>query len=1161
MRIAIDVQAAQWGGTRAARAVALAQALLSAARGVHELRFFARGGAGMDVDAARLADWLGVPVAHVTVFEAPWPSAASEPANAWRGHAAGLAYAAFMAALPAELVIVLDAAIGFADDGVFAAPLADGPALLALLPVPPSPGGGAERLAWFAQLQTALSGADAVLSRRLDDPTASAPADGAPARAGAGLSLTDLPGDAAGAARAILALLPTLTPRQSASRAGVRAVVDAPGPSVPAEQLSAVPGVSGPSSTVSGTVHPLPAESRTADPSSPVANVADLSSAHRAPVPGPGDSRAPRPRLAYVSPLPPAASGIADYSAELLPALAAHYDITVVNAEPALDAGIAAAFPVRSAAWLDANAHRVDRILYHFGNSPFHSHMVGLLRRHPGVVVLHDFYLGHLFGHAQHTGRVPMALWRALLRSHGHAALRLHRRQGEAAALAVYPCNLEVFAQADGVIVHSRHAQTLARTWAGPTPPCPVEVVPLAHATPAARRDRAAARARLGLAPDAFVVCSFGYAGAAKMSPELVEAWFAAQLPGARLVLVGGHQFEGEASRALEARIAQSAGSIQLTGYASMDIYRDYLAAADVAVQLRTQSRGETSRAVLDAMAHGVTVLANAHGSAAELPAETALLLPDEASIADIAHALRVLADDPARRAALAEAGARYVRERHDPAHVAALYRDAIERAAQAGPHTAAGRARAVVAALAAWREPTCLPTRAELERFARQLLRNHPQPQARGVPPETGGLARRGQQSRDPRGLRVLSLGPRGPLDARTPRERRQRAIVEQCTDKGLQLDVMTWSAQADAQEGVEPDALSVPLLPHAPAVPRRLAQALSVWAGARDAQGLAALSARLRAVGYDAIHLDTPFAWPLLRAAWAAQPDAPPLPPLVYEARCVEAAQAEALGDALQPAEREAIAAAEAEVLALAALVIVPDEGVRAGLVARGVPLTRLCLVPQGAIAAQSDPARSVAVAHDHLPRRPFALWISEDDAGARQAFLDLMGDSFAWLPPGCSLVVAGRVCDFIEQSPAFARWAGINRSRLLMLADADELLLSGARRHARVVLLLRAVQAGVATPDAQVAELLRDGRHVLASPAALHGLALAEAGAHVDVQPDPARLRERLAALLQGPPVVGRAEPPRSWRHAVRTWPNAVAEVIHAGRDLPPASQESP
>ena len=42
------------------------------------------------------------------------------------------------------------------------------------------------------------------------------------------------------------------------------------------------------------------------------------------------------------------------------------------------------------------NAHRFDRILYQLGNSPFHKHMFELLQQFPGVVTLHEFFLGNV---------------------------------------------------------------------------------------------------------------------------------------------------------------------------------------------------------------------------------------------------------------------------------------------------------------------------------------------------------------------------------------------------------------------------------------------------------------------------------------------------------------------------------------------------------------------------------------------------------------------------------------------------------------------------------------------------------------------------------------------------------------------------------------------
>ena len=99
-----------------------------------------------------------------------------------------------------------------------------------------------------------------------------------------------------------------------------------------------------------------------------------------------------RPRLAYVSPLPPERTGIADYSAGLLPALALHYDIVaVVDQGTVDDAWVRENLPVRDLDWLDAHASEFDRILYHVGNSPFHRRMLDLAKRHAGTVVMHDF--------------------------------------------------------------------------------------------------------------------------------------------------------------------------------------------------------------------------------------------------------------------------------------------------------------------------------------------------------------------------------------------------------------------------------------------------------------------------------------------------------------------------------------------------------------------------------------------------------------------------------------------------------------------------------------------------------------------------------------------------------------------------------------------------
>ena len=122
-----------------------------------------------------------------------------------------------------------------------------------------------------------------------------------------------------------------------------------------------------------------------------------------------------RKKLAYVSPLPPAMSGIAEYSAQLVPELAQHYEITLIaNQEhidlPDLDPSI----EVQGVDWFRRNSGAFDHVLYHLGNSPMHGYMFDLLRSIPGVVALHDFFL--LDGRARYN---PNQLKDVVLQGHG----------------------------------------------------------------------------------------------------------------------------------------------------------------------------------------------------------------------------------------------------------------------------------------------------------------------------------------------------------------------------------------------------------------------------------------------------------------------------------------------------------------------------------------------------------------------------------------------------------------------------------------------------------------------------------------------------------------------------------------------------------------------
>ncbi len=449
----------------------------------------------------------------------------------------------------------------------------------------------------------------------------------------------------------------------------------------------------------------------------------------RRPAP-PGPASAPRkPRLAFVAPLPPQRSGIAVYSADLLPELARYYDIELILAQDSVE-DPRLRFPQRSAAWFDANAHTYERIVYQFGNSAFHTHMFGLLERHPGVVVLHDFFLSGVISHDEADHPLPNHYCRSLYLAHGYGALAEEKEAGRTASLMRYPCNKAVLDRASGMIVHSSHAVALANRWYGAGFADGWRVMPLVCLVPGADDDRAAARAELGFGEGDFVVCSFGILSAPKCNDRLVEAWIDSSLasdPHCYLVFVG-EVAPGRFGIALRDRIAAHP-RIRITGYASAALYRRHLAAADGAVQLRGGSRGESSGAFLDCLSFGLPTIVNAHGSAAEVPAQACLRLDDAFGNDALRQALERLHGDTGLRAAVSREARAYMGAQHGHAHIAALYRDAIEHFADASRGAAEGRLLASVAALgAAVPDPDLLQTAAAIavnrpRTGARQLL------------------------------------------------------------------------------------------------------------------------------------------------------------------------------------------------------------------------------------------------------------------------------------------------------------------------------------------------------------------------------------------------------------------------------------------------------
>ena len=145
--------------------------------------------------------------------------------------------------------------------------------------------------------------------------------------------------------------------------------------------------------------------------------------------------------VGFFSPLPPARTGVADYSAALLGALRRH--------------GLVEVAPSRS-----------DVRLYHLGNNQLHAGIYALALEKPGVIVLHDAVLHHfLLGSLSRSQYLEEFAHNYGGWNHGLASELWRDRAGAAgdARYFAYPMLKRVAERALAIIVHNPAAARAVR--------------------------------------------------------------------------------------------------------------------------------------------------------------------------------------------------------------------------------------------------------------------------------------------------------------------------------------------------------------------------------------------------------------------------------------------------------------------------------------------------------------------------------------------------------------------------------------------------------------------------------------------------------------------------------------------------------------------------
>ncbi|HEX6740090.1 MAG TPA: glycosyltransferase, partial [Vicinamibacteria bacterium] len=313
-------------------------------------------------------------------------------------------------------------------------------------------------------------------------------------------------------------------------------------------------------------------------------------------------------RLALLSPLPPAPTGIADYTADVLALLAPNHTIDVFHSQPSVSlpplTPAVRTYPADQFLTRHA-ANPYELAIYQLGNGPDHDFLYDLMPRVPGLLVLHELVLHH----ARARMFLDSEAARAYAREPGNAALReaaLAGQRGYAEEVAhAYPTQagrlVEVQLNTVGRLLPyayplfhrpvewarltAVHNAFTAAAIAAELPQARLQRIPMAMSpaavTPA---EVAALRARLGFGPDDVVVASFGLLTREKQVETVARAVARAEANAARLrLLLVGPVPDPPALAAMLERTGLGARAV-VTGRVPLAELPAHIEAADIAV-------------------------------------------------------------------------------------------------------------------------------------------------------------------------------------------------------------------------------------------------------------------------------------------------------------------------------------------------------------------------------------------------------------------------------------------------------------------------------------------------------------------------------------------------------------------------------------------------
>ncbi len=387
-------------------------------------------------------------------------------------------------------------------------------------------------------------------------------------------------------------------------------------------------------------------------------------------------------KINYFSPLPPAKSGISEVAALIIPALSQYAEVTAWTDQDEWDKDLENYAKIRQYQSNEVDCSEINKTdlnIYHIGNNiDYHRHILVLSQRIPGMVVLHDITLSHLF-RGFYSGQESNAVGRTSINS-----------------VDDFATTEWAIDNAASVIVHSRGALTeLAQhqRWLIGYQPLPYSIELALYVNSVDF-----------LPPYRLII--FGHIGSNRRVDSVLQAL--EELPDKTLFhldIYGSVYNDKELREHIRQRKLKSIVTVH--GFATDETLDRALSQAHLAINLRYPTMGEASLSQLRIWRHALPSMVTQVGWYEEQSEDSVLFVRQEHEIEDIKRHLQRLVDDPKSLVAMGKCGRKILEENHSPdAYAKALIEFAKELPIGYQALTAQYLVRRVGREMAPWQIP-----------------------------------------------------------------------------------------------------------------------------------------------------------------------------------------------------------------------------------------------------------------------------------------------------------------------------------------------------------------------------------------------------------------------------------------------------------------------